>query len=98
MARPPIVISNGGIADALAEGLIPGDDKSAQTPSAAALIILANVNGLNGRGPTDNPPVAKSLSGSNKKSEPRIYWRLEDEAPYSPGQGSSAKELGLEAQ
>ncbi len=97
MARPPIVISNGGIAEALTIDLVPktGDSRSVEK------IIMDNVANLNLRQPGSQPPapVAKSLSGSNKNSEPRIYWRLEGEAVYTPTiPGSKAKEIGLDAQ
>ena len=87
MARPPIVISNGGVAGALTQNLVPAAD---QGTASAVDIIMANVVALNqqtGR----TAPVAKTLSGSNKKSDPRIYWRLE-------GDTASNKELGIEAQ
>ena len=94
MARPPIAISNGGIAGALTEGLVPAPDKNRISPeerTRAGEIILANVENLNARKPGQNPPVAKSLSGSNRKNDPRIYWRREDDKP-------DPKEVGLEAQ
>ena len=101
MARPPIVISNGGMASALTEGLEPNAENKGKNLSRED-IILDNVIKMNSPGAGNNelgPPVAKTLSGSNKLNEPRIYWRFEDENEYQPTKpGSKAEELGLEAQ
>ena len=97
MARPPIVISNGGIASKLTDGLIVATDPITEEQKIAAVAhITNNIDSLNGQTGLDSP-VAKSLSGSNKLNEPRIYWRLEGDDEYQK-QGSKAKEIGLEAQ
>jgi len=79
MARPPIIISNGGIAEELARGLEPG---SGEKGKQAWEIILDNVERINKRYKTKGPepkPVAMSLE--NYK-DARIYWRLENEDEY----------------
>lgn len=99
MARPPIVISNGGMAEALADGLKPEDTNDTRKPYE---IILENVNKMNIPGAGNNglgSPVAKTLSGRNRDNDPRIYWRFENEDEYQKtNPGSQVKELGLEAQ
>ena len=96
MARPPIVISNGGMASALTQGLKPEDPNDSRS---ADQIILENVETMNARGPGSDPPVAKTLSGRNRDNNPRIYWRFEMEESYqkkNPGKG--IEEIGIEAQ
>ena len=98
MARPPIVISNGGMAESLAYGLKVADSTDTREPYE---IILANVENMNKPGAKNNglgPPVAKSLSGRNRDNSPRIYWRFEMEDEYPKNAVSKAEELGLEAQ
>ncbi len=87
MARPPIVISNGGMASYLTTDLVPKEGDSRN----AVEIILENVATMNERGSGSDPPVAKTLSGRNRDNNPRIYWRFEDDT-------ASNKELGIEAQ
>lgn len=98
MARPPIVISNGGMASALTENLVP---EKAGGPTKEE-IILENVSKMNSPGAGNNglgSPVAKTLSGRNRDNDPRIYWRFENEPTYQEkNKGSQIKELGLEAQ
>ncbi len=96
MARAPIVISNGGMASALTNGLEANAENKDKSPEE---IILANVVSMNNRGPNDDPPVAKTLSGRNRDNNPRIYWRFEMEESYQkkyPGKG--IEEIGIEAQ
>jgi len=78
MARPPIIISNGGIAGELARGLEPATGEKGE----AWEIILGNVNRINKRYKTKGPepkPVAMSL---DSPADARIYWRLENEDEY----------------
>ncbi len=75
MAKPPIIISNGGIAEELARGLEPATGEKGE----AWEIILNNVDRINKRVKTKGPqprPVAMSL---DYPADARIYWRLEDE-------------------
>ena len=102
MAReePPIIISNGGVAEALADGLIAKDGNE-----PAYEIILDNVRKLNAKcGDDQKPewtdrPVAKSLgTGASAK----IYWRLaseDNEASDPVGMhGKHPRETGRDAQ
>ncbi|MCK4825130.1 hypothetical protein KA005_55795 [bacterium] len=79
MAKPPIIISNGGIAEELAKGLKPatGDNEK-----DAWKIIMRNVKELNQRKAKGESsyPVAKSLS--EEHGEARIIWRLSDEKEH----------------
>ena len=79
MARPPIIISNGGIAEELARGLEPGPGENEKQ---AWKIIMSNVENLNKRAKDEKPPfpVAKSLS--DKHGEARIIWRLSNEQAH----------------
>lgn len=95
MARPPIIISNGGVASELVKGLqpVPGKTQTAEE------IILENVAELNRRctDPNhphfDNPPLARSLRGGRNKpgkNQEKIYWRLLEENEHR-------REVGLDA-
>ena len=79
MPIPPIIISNGGIAEELARGLEPG---SGEKEKQAWKIIMRNVKELNQRAIKEEPPfpVAKSLHGNYP--EARIIWRLSNEKEH----------------
>ncbi len=98
--EPPIIISNGGVAEALAEGLIAkkGDKREPYK------IILDNVAALNKRCNTRNKdygvrPVGRSL---RKGAGARIYWRLAREVSKLKHASSNARirsyETGRDAQ
>jgi len=84
MARPPIIISNGGIAEELARGLEPGPGENEKQ---AWKIIMRNVKELNKRAIKEERPfpVAKSLHKDN--DEAKIIWRLtgENKHPHETG-------------
>ncbi len=88
MAKPPIIISNGGIAEELARGLEPG---SGENEKQAWKIIMRNVKDLNKKATDDDPPfpVAKSLKGG--KTDPGIIWRLSDEDKHTRETGADAQ-------
>jgi len=87
MARPPIIISNGGIAEELANGLVPGPGENEKQ---AWKIIMRNVKDLNKRAKDEDQPfpVAKSLSDEPDKA--KIIWRLSNEEKHE-------RETGVEA-
>lgn len=88
MAKPPIIISNGGVAEELARGLVPGSDEKGKQ---AWEIILDNVDRINKRVRTKGlgpKPVAMSLESP---ADARIYWRLEDEDEDSNETGAGAR-------
>lgn len=92
MARPPIIISNGGIASELIKNLRP----AANEKRTALQIIVDNVTELNARingsNPKNNPrPLARRLRGFDRNNDPRIYWRLENEPGHSRETGSDAQ-------
>ena len=92
MARPPVVISNGGVASALTKGLIPatrGIKPTKKEQEATVKVIMKNLKALNARKSNNNPPVAKSLKGSSK--EPKIYWRLKKDKKHRKESGSNAQ-------
>ncbi|MCH8011466.1 MAG: hypothetical protein IIA61_05900 [Candidatus Marinimicrobia bacterium] len=99
MARPPIIISNGGIASALTKGLkaAPGENPDGKDP-AVIKIIMANLAELNNRitgaNPNNEPiPKARTLRGGGtpaSKNEAKIYWRLENDRAHT-------REVGLDA-
>jgi hypothetical protein len=75
MARPPIIISNGGVAEALATGI--------NDPQAEAKII-ANVKKLNERSKENHSgfkqrPIVREIISDVKKEDPSILWCLADE-------------------
>lgn len=87
MAKAPIIISNGGIAEELAKGLVPATGVRGK----AEEIILRNVEELNERmnkkktlGPR---PVAMSLE---YPARARIYWRLDNEEEHENETGAGA--------
>jgi len=79
MAKPPIIISNGGIAGELARGLEPG---SGENEKHAWKIIMRNVKELNQRAIDEEIPfpVAKSLHEDHP--EAKIIWRLSNEKKH----------------
>ena len=82
MATPPIIISNGGVAEELAVGLKPTDPNEKRE---AWKIILDNVDRLNQKA-TNNAadrPVARRLRQPDPARSPRIYWRLANENKHS---------------
>ncbi|MCH8069955.1 MAG: hypothetical protein IID16_11920 [Candidatus Marinimicrobia bacterium] len=94
MARPPIIISNGGIASELTRNLRPAADEK----RTAIQIIVDNVTELNARITSANPnkepiPTARTLRGGGtpaSKNEAKIYWRLENDRAHT-------REVGLDA-
>ena len=75
MARPPIIISNGGVAEVLAQGI--------NDPQAEAKII-ANVKELNKRSKETHTkfnqrPIVREILSNVKKEDPTILWCLADE-------------------
>ncbi len=89
MAKPPIIISNGGMASELARGLVPGPGENRK----AEKIILENVKELNERVTGNNPgnkPLPVAMSLAEQSGAARIYWRLSDEKeiPSETGAGS----------
>lgn len=75
MTRPPIIISNGGVASELAKDLT-----SKIEGMEAYQVIKRNVDAMNERVEKDDfsqpHPVAKSLGSKGKA---RIIWRMSDE-------------------
>jgi hypothetical protein len=75
MARPPVIISNGGVAGALATGI--------NDPQAEAKIIN-NIKDLNKRSRENHPefekrPIVREIISNVKKEDPSILWCLADE-------------------
>lgn len=94
MARPAIIISNGGVASALTKGLIPatrGIKPTKKEEADTVKIIMKNLKALNARKDKNNPPVARSLKGLSRNNDPKIYWRLKKDKPHG-------KEIGSDAQ
>ena len=92
MARPPIIISNGGIASELTRNLRPAADEK----RTAIQIIVDNVTELNARITGTNPnnkprPLARRLRGFGRNNDSRIYWRLENEPEHSRETGSDVR-------
>jgi len=87
MAKPPIIISNGGIAEELAKGLVPGPGENEKQ---AWKIIMRNVKELNKKATDRKPvfPVAKSLKGGD--TDPGIIWRLSNEDEHTQEIGEDA--------
>lgn len=87
MAKPPVIISNGGIAEELAKGLIPA---SGENEKKAWKIIMRNVKELNEKAVHDiDPfPVARSLHGDPE--DPAILWRLSNEKEHLKETGKDA--------
>lgn len=86
MAKPPVIISNGGIAEELARGLEPATGEKGK----AWEIILGNVDRINKRYKTKGPepkPVAMSL---DSPADARIYWRLDYEEENDNETGAGA--------
>ena len=73
MARPPIIISNGGIADKLAMGC-----GTKTTDELVANKIMDNIRDLK-----EDETVAMIIKNKNGQSvTPCLYWRLSTDAPY----------------
>ncbi len=87
MAKPPIIISNGGVAEELARGLEPAAGEKGE----AWEIIMRNVKKLNKKATDKEPvfPVAKRLGGG--PLDPGIIWRLSNENKHP-------QETGVDAQ
>ena len=75
MARPPIIISNGGIVDLLTNGLN-------QTQKDKVITNLKNLikNEKMGSIKTKVSKIKKTSSGGN--NAPRSYWRLKNDKKY----------------
>ena len=80
MAKPPVIISNGGIAEELAKGLEPG---SGEKEKLAWKIILRNVNNLNQRAINEEAPFPVARSLEDNFPDAKIYWRLSNDTPHS---------------
>jgi len=87
MARPPIIISNGGIAEELARGLEPATGVRGE----AWEIIMRNVEGLNQRVNGKKRPYPVAMSLFEERSEARIIWRLSDEKEHPRETGAGAR-------
>ena len=74
MAQPPIIISNGGMASALTEGLVPKNNPNGDP----ADVIMANVRKLNQKAREDasDRPVAGMLKAGK---DAKVLWRLANE-------------------
>ena len=82
MARPPIIISNGGIAGILSKGLCrAADDKDAEKK------LMANIDGMK-----ESPSVVKIIKTEKGKEAHCLYWRLNGEAKYEDAQDEETKE------
>jgi hypothetical protein len=87
MAKPPIIIANGRIAEELTKGLKPAAGEKGEPWE----IILRNVDRINKRVKTKGSgpqPVAMSL---DYPAVARIYWRLEDENEHPDESGAGAR-------
>ena len=78
MGRPPIIISNGGVIDALTNGL------SSTTKLTVIEQLKDNVKKLNTRSNERNEkfssrPIIREIISSEKKEDPTILWCLADE-------------------
>ncbi len=76
MARPPIIISNGGVLGALA-------NKCAGLNSESDVInqMKQNLGDLNQKARNDDPdrPIVREIVSNNKKEDPRLLWCLANE-------------------
>ena len=72
MGRPPIIISNGGIAGKLAEGL---DDIT--TKQDVEKRLMKNLNDMK-----NDESVISIIKTKNGKEAHCLYWRLADEHKY----------------
>ena len=91
MAKPPIIISNGGIASELTKGLVAEDGEK----RPVVQIIMDNVRDLNSRVTGANPknePLPVAMSLADHSGPARIYWRLSNE-----GEHDSKSETGAGA-
>jgi hypothetical protein len=78
MARPPIIISNGGIVDILAAGC---NNKSTDQDVAAQ--IMQNIRNLNSKDGATVAMIVKNKNGQG--TTPCLYWRLPGDPPFSQG-------------
>ena len=84
MARPPIIVSNGGIRDKLAKGC-----GAKTTDAAVATQIMQNIEDL-----AEDEAVAmviKNNSGNSKT--PCLYWRLSTDTPYGKNQNKEGASI-----
>ena len=79
--EPPVIISNGGVAEELAKDLAPADPRDRRL---AYQIIMDNIRELNKRcQDTTDPlrPVGRKINPAKKPARStRVYWRLANEA------------------
>ncbi|MEE9189160.1 MAG: hypothetical protein V3U16_00125 [Candidatus Neomarinimicrobiota bacterium] len=76
MARPPIIISNGGLYTALVKGCAnaPDDDEVIKR-------MKVNIHNLNkaARDDEDDRPIIRMIVSSSKKEDPKMLWCLASE-------------------
>ena len=76
MARPPIIVSNGGVLGALAS-------KCAGLNTEAEVIdqMKLNLSDLNQKARNDDPdrPIVRKIVSNNKKEDPVVLWCLANE-------------------
>lgn len=79
MARPPIIISNGGILQALLDG-ITVKNLNQITVKGIEDTIMGNIANLNEKasGNKIDRPIARRIESKNKK-DPKILWCLANE-------------------
>ena len=77
MARPPIIVSNGGVLGALAS-------KCAGLNTEADVIdqMKRNLSDLNQKARDDDPdrPIVRKIVSNNKKEDPVVLWCLANES------------------
>ncbi len=76
MARPPIIISNGGIVEKLAK-----DCGKETSDIGVAKKIMDNIETLNRKARNDDSdrPIVRKIVSNSKKEDPRILWCLASE-------------------
>jgi len=87
--KPPIIISNGGMASELTKGLVA--EEAGKRPDQ---IIMENVRNLNlrvtGANP-DNEPLPVAVSLAEESGQARILWRLSTEKGIASETGAGAR-------
>ncbi len=77
MARPPIIISNGGLYSALAK-----DCKNKNTDDEVIDQMKKNIHKLNkaARNDLPNRPIIRGIESDSKKQDPKMLWCLASES------------------